>query len=87
MRSKTVCGLWTGLTLMVIVMFGFNDASAAPAPTPNAEAAYLFAHMMKGHYGVLYYSVSLDGLHWTLLNRGQSVYPAYHGHASIAKGA
>ncbi len=42
--------------------------------------------MMKGDYGSLYYSVSLDGLHWTMLNGGKPVFPVYHGHASIAKG-
>jgi hypothetical protein len=41
---------------------------------------------MKSDYGRLYYSVSLDGLHWTLLNRGKPVFSQYHGHASIARG-
>lgn len=49
--------------------------------------AYLFAHMMVGHYGVLYYSVSRDGLHWTFLNGGRPIPSDYHGHASIARGA
>ena len=42
--------------------------------------------MTKEHYGQLYYSVSLDGLHWTRLNGGQPVSADYHGHASIARG-
>jgi len=82
MGSKHASVWWARLTLLVIAIAG----NAAPA-APDTEAAYLFAHMMKGHYGVLYYSVSLDGLHWKLLNRAQSVYPSYHGHASIAKGS
>jgi hypothetical protein len=48
--------------------------------------AYLFAHMMEGDYGRLYYSVSLDGLHWETLNGGKRVFEEYHGHASICKG-
>ena len=86
MRSKCISGGLARVILMVISISGLNAALAAPA-TADSEVAYLFAHMMKSHYGVLYYSVSLDGLHWKLLNRGQPVYPPYHGHASIAKGA
>lgn len=52
---------------------------------PKYEA-YLFAHMMNGDYGRLYYSVSLDGLHWEMLNGGKRVFDQYHGHASICKG-
>lgn len=48
--------------------------------------AYLFAHMMEGDYGRLYYSVSLDGLHWRLLNGGRRVFEEYWGHADICKG-
>lgn len=58
----------------------------APGEKPTNEA-YLFAHMMEGDYGHLYYSVSLDGLHWRMLNGGKRVFQEYHGHASIAKGA
>jgi hypothetical protein len=57
----------------------------APGEKPQTEA-YLFAHMMAGDYGHLYYSVSLDGLHWEILNGGRRVFEGYHGHASIAKG-
>lgn len=57
----------------------------APNEKPQNEA-YLFAHMMQGDYGRLYYSVSLDGLHWDLLNGGKRVFQEYHGHASIAQG-
>ena len=48
--------------------------------------AYLFAHMMHGDYGRLYYSVSLDGLHWEILNDGRRVFDDYRGHADICRG-
>lgn len=56
-----------------------------PGETPKYEA-YLFAHMMDGDYGRLYYSVNLDGLHWEMLNGGKRVFEDYHGHASICQG-
>lgn len=65
-----------------------DDPPGAPGKTyVDPARAYLFAHMMKGNYGVLYYSVSLDGLHWRFLNGGRPVSQDYHGHASIAQGA
>lgn len=48
--------------------------------------AYLFAHMLEGDYGRLYYSVSLDGLHWELLHGGRRVFEDYRGHADICRG-
>ena len=60
---------------------------APETPYVDPAKAYLFAHMMKGDYGVLYYSVSIDGLHWQPLNGGRPVSDDYHGHASIAQGA
>ena len=57
----------------------------ASGEAPKTEA-YLFTHMMEGDYGRLYYSVSLDGLHWEMLNGGRRVFQEYHGHSSIAKG-
>ncbi|MFV0541701.1 MAG: glycoside hydrolase family 43 protein [Aestuariibaculum sp.] len=48
--------------------------------------AYLFAHMYHNDYGSLYYSVSLDGLHWDKLNNGKRVFEDYHGHPDIVKG-
>lgn len=53
--------------------------------TPVNEA-YLFAHMVHEDYWRLYYSVSLDGLHWTMLNDGKRVFDDYRGHADICKG-
>ena len=77
---------------MGLVLAALAGASAAQVPggpvTPSVDPAkaYLFAHMTKEQYGVLYYSVSLDGLHWTRLNGGRPVSADYHGHASIARG-
>ena len=56
-----------------------------PGETPQCEA-YLFAHMLHGDYGRLYYSASLDGLHWQLLNGGKRVCEEYRGHADICQG-
>src|ERR1700685_503587 len=67
-------------------LLGVGNSSAQRPVTKHKNEAYLFAHMMKGDYGRLYYSVSLDGLHWTLVNDGKPVFPPYHGHASIARG-
>ena len=82
------------LRAFAIALLGTASASAqqvppgAPeTPTVDPNKAYLFAHMMKGSYGVLYYSVSRDGLHWRQLNGGRPVSDDYHGHASIARGA
>jgi hypothetical protein len=56
-----------------------------PGQTPVNEA-YLFAHMMAGDYWRLYYSVSIDGLHWELLNNGKRVFEDYRGHADVCTG-
>ena len=50
------------------------------------QGGYLFAHMMKQDYGRLYYSVSKDALHWTMLNEGKRVNEAYRGHPDICLG-
>ncbi|MFT4054733.1 MAG: glycosyl hydrolase family 43, partial [Novosphingobium sp.] len=60
---------------------------APETPYIDPDKAYLFAHMTKERYGVLYYSVSRDGLHWQQVNGGRPVSEDYHGHASIARGA
>lgn len=59
---------------------------APETPYIDPANAYLFAHMTMERYGVLYYSVSLDGLHWRRLHDGRPVSSDYHGHASIARG-
>ncbi|MAT72148.1 MAG: glycosyl hydrolase family 43 [Planctomycetaceae bacterium] len=60
-----------------------GQVAADEAPV---HEAYLFAHMMEGDYGRLYYSVSRDGLHWELLNGGKRVMNSYRGHADICRG-
>jgi hypothetical protein len=57
----------------------------APGEPPKHEA-YLFAHMLHGDYGRLYYSVRRDGLHWQMLNDGKRVFREYRGHADICQG-
>jgi len=74
-------------------------ATASPAlaqlPDPPGQVAegeapvneaYLFAHMTHADYGRLYYSVSVDGLHWRRLNRGRRIFEGYRGHPDICRG-
>lgn len=90
----SLAGCARGAVLAVAALFGSvaRPAEAQVAPggpvTPYVDPgkAYLFAHMTKERYGVLHYSVSLDGLHWTRVNGGRPVSKDYHGHASIAQG-
>lgn len=89
MRLKTLITALAAVS--TIAIGGLATAQEVPPGAPETPAvapdkAYLFAHMKSGHYGVLYYSVSRDGLHWTALNGGQPVSKEYHGHASIARG-
>lgn len=81
--------------IMAMVLACVAGVATAQTPTPpgapftppvDPARAYLFAHMTKEHYGVLYYSVSLDGYRWRRVNGGQPVSADYHGHASIVKG-
>lgn len=74
---------------------GILTAAVGPMPDPPGQGqpgepatheAYLFAHMMHGDYWRLYYSVSLDGLHWQILNGGKRVFDEYRGHADICRG-
>lgn len=78
------------ITGWFLVASGRAQMPAPPGQVAAGEKpeyeAYLFAHMMQGDYGRLYYSVSLDGLHWQMLNGGKRVFPEYHGHASICRG-
>ncbi len=73
-----------------LTLSAFAQMPDPPGQTMGGEApinqAYLFAHMMEGDYGRLYYSVSLDGLHWELLNQGKRVFEDYQGHADICRG-
>lgn len=87
--KSMVTGILRAIAPMLL-MLGAGQALAQAAeeskPAAESQKAYLFAHMMKGDYGTLYYSVSTDGLHWTFLNKGKPVSSDYHGHASIAQG-
>ena len=60
-----------------------SPGQVRPGERPRYEA-YLFAHMLEGDYWRLYYSVSLDGLHWEMLNGGRRVFEEYRGHLSLA---
>lgn len=62
------------------------DPPGQTGDEPALNQAYLFAHMMHSDYGKLYYTVSLDGLHWELLNDGKRVFEEYRGHPDICKG-
>lgn len=81
-------GLFIFFILQVIL-------STAQQPNPPGQVdnpkdakyqAYLFAHMTHQDYGHLYYSVSLDGLHWNSLNGKKRVFEEYRGHPDICKG-
>lgn len=74
----------------------FSVVSFAGQPDPPGQVragekpvneAYLFAHMTHSDYGRLYYSASLDGLHWRRLNGGKRITDDYRGHPDIARGA
>jgi len=81
---------WSGLIGLFWVFSGKAQMPDPPGQVADGEKpvhkAYLFAHMMRSDYGRLYYSVSLDGLHWNMLNHGKRVFEEYHGHASICQG-
>ena len=90
MDSKTIKKI---LSLAAVVVF-VSIPSISQQPDPPGQAlggkkvheAYLFAHMMHNDYGKLYYTVSLDGLHWEKLNDGKRVFEEYRGHPDICKG-
>ncbi len=80
------------IIIVLLCLVSLPVLANQPAPPGQAAAgqaenqAYLFAHMMHSDYGRLYYSVSLDGLHWTQLNDGKRVMDEYRGHSDICKG-
>ena len=74
MQIRNVC---MGCAMMLL---------AAGAANAEGQGGYLFAHMIPGNYGHLYYSISRDGLAWTALNNGKSVLPNYLGHPDIVRG-
>lgn len=83
-------------TVTAIALVAWCASAHAQMPDPPGQVAdgqkplneaYLFAHMTKQDYGRLYYSVSLDGLHWTQLNGGRRVLDRqYYGHPDICRG-
>lgn len=95
MARQTTIRVLVAAACLAILSVGAANAQTADTEVPPGAAetpyvdpakAYLFAHMTKARYGVLHYSVSLDGLHWRQLNGGRPVSDDYHGHASIARG-
>lgn len=84
-----VCAVWVlaGLLWTAGLQAQTPDppGQVSPGEKPKFEA-YLFAHMLHGEYWRLYYSVSLDGLHWQMLNGGKRVFTEYRGHADICRG-
>lgn len=83
------------LRTLLLVAGLFTAAAFARQPDPPGQVregekpvneAYLFAHMTHSDYGRLYYSVSLDGLHWYRLNKGKRITDDYRGHPDIARG-
>ena len=80
-------------TLFCILLAALSAPAQQPDPpgqppkgTPPKTEAYLFHHMVDGDYGRLYYTVSLDGLHWKRLNGGKRVFEDYRGHSDIEPG-
>lgn len=81
--------------LFLLFFVSWNSIALTQQPDPPGQVgageepvheAYLFAHMTHADYGKLYYTVSLDGLHWELLNDGERVFEEYRGHPDICKG-
>src|ERR1051326_2415548 len=82
--------LWLG---MIALVWTFSSKAQMPDPPGQVRGdeqpifqAYLFAHMLASDYGRLYYTVSLDGLHWKMLNHGKRICDEYRGHPDICQG-
>lgn len=83
-------------TMVAVAMLALTPLTNANQNAPDIPGqaldgnpiheAYLFAHMKHSDYGRLYYSISLDGLHWRELNGGKRVFEEYKGHPDICKG-
>ena len=72
---------------ILIVAFGILGAGLDGQGSRGEEiGGYLFAHMTKDDYGHLYYSLSEDGFHWTMINDGRRVSEGYRGHPDICRG-
>ncbi len=90
--APRVFSRWAGAPLVLLITGCLDAPARQPDPPgqalglPPVHQAYLFAHMTKADYGRLYYSVSLDGLHWRALNEGKRVSEDYRGHSDICRG-
>lgn len=85
--------LYKTATITILLLISVLVNAQQPDPPGQAKKAedvknqaYLFAHMTHQDYGRLYYSVSLDGLHWSSLNNKKRVFENYKGHPDICKG-
>jgi len=83
---RMTLALCLGACLCNLVLSQQPDPPGQVSQGAARHEAYLFAHMVQGDYGRLYYSLSLDGLHWHPLNQGQRVLEEYRGHADICRG-
>jgi len=92
MKKDRIAGKLVIFGMFVICLQFMHTYGNQPDPPGQSTGkqpvneAYLFAHMVHEDYGRLYYSVSLDGLHWTLLNDGKRISDDYKGHPDICKG-
>jgi len=92
MKRFGITGKLAVFAMFVISQQFMNASGNQPDPPGQSigkrpvNEAYLFAHMNLKDYGRLYYSVSLDGLHWNQLNDDKRVYDDYQGHPDICKG-
>lgn len=90
MNYKYLLSITAGLALAFFANAAFAQQPDPPGqvgnPSDAVNQAYLFAHMTHQDYGRLYYSVSLDGLHWNTLNNRERVFDDYKGHPDICKG-
>lgn len=81
---------WMAIAGLLLTAVAAGQMPDPPGQVQPGQAAvnegYLFAHMMANDYWRLYYSLSMDGLHWELLNDGKRVFEDYRGHADICKG-
>jgi len=88
LRFEELRGAVLGIMLLAALPIRCQqpDPPGQPKGTKPQYEAYLFSHMVEGDYGRLYYSVSLDGLHWKRLNGGKRVFEDYRGHSNICLG-
>ena len=92
MQNKSIITKLVATTIFLSCLITSIATAGQPDPPgqavnePKVNQAYLFSHMMHKDYGRLYYSVSLDGLHWEMLNDGKRITNDYRGHSDICKG-